>query len=105
MKELSPNLVSFVVVPNNANTVFGSLFEVKAESDEIFISGAQITDLEIIDEITATKLQASGAITTSTTSVDVGIQSANLNVTSTSTSSSTSSTTSSSSSSSGGSYY
>ena len=105
MKELSPNLVSFVVVPNNANTVFGSLFEVKAESDEIFISGAQITDLEIIDEITATKLQANGAITTSTTSVDVGIQSANLNVTSTSTSSSTSSTTSSSSSSSGGSYY
>jgi len=82
MKELSPNLVSFVVVPNNVNTVFGSLFEVKAEADELFISGVEITDIEIIDEITATKIQANGAITSSTNSLNVGIQSSNLSVTS-----------------------
>ena len=82
MKELSPDLVTFIVVPSSANKVFGSLFEIKSESDEIFVSGAKITDLEVIDEITATKIQASGLITTSTTDVNVGIQSSNLSVSS-----------------------
>jgi hypothetical protein len=83
MKQLSPDIVTFIVVPSDANRVFGSLFEVKSESDEIFVSGAKITDLEVIDEITATKIQASGLITTSTTNVNVGVQSTALNVTST----------------------
>jgi len=83
MKQLSPDIVTFIVVPSDANRVFGSLFEVKSESDEIFVSGAKITDLEVIDEITATKIQASGLITTSTTDVNVGVQSTALNVTST----------------------
>lgn len=82
MKQLSPDIVTFIVVPSDANRVFGSLFEVKSESDEIFVSGAKITDLEVIDEITATKIQASGLITTSTTDVNVGVQSTALNVTS-----------------------
>jgi len=91
LQQLSPNLVTFVVVPNSSLDVFGSLFEVKAEADEIFISGARVSDIEIIDEVTATKLQTSGNISTSTTAVNTGIQSTSLNVTSTSTS--TSSTT------------
>ena len=89
LQQLSPNLVTFVVVPNSSLDVFGSLFEVKAEADEIFISGARVSDIEIIDEVTATKLQTSGNISTSTTAVNTGIQSTSLNVTSTSTSSTT----------------
>jgi len=87
MQELTPNLVTFVVVPSNTTDVFGSLFEVKAESDEIFISGARIADIEVIDEITASKLNANGVISTSTTTVNSGVQSSTLTINNTSTSS------------------
>ena len=75
MQELSPDLVTFVVVPNQTSQSFGSLFEVKSESDEIFISGATVDDIDIIDAITASRLKASGNVVTSTNSLNVGIQS------------------------------
>ena len=59
MNNLSPELVSIVIVPKQASQTFGSLFEIKSESDEIFINAAQVSDVEIIDEITASNLQAS----------------------------------------------
>ena len=77
MQELSPDLVTFVVVPNQTTQSFGSLYEVKSESDEIFISGATVDDIDIIDAITATRLKASGNVITSTNSTNVGIQSSN----------------------------
>ena len=40
MQQLSPNIVTFVVVPKQESQNFGSLFEIKSESDEIFISQA-----------------------------------------------------------------
>jgi len=75
MQQLSPDLVTFVVVPNQTTQSFGSLYEVKSESDEIFISGATVDDIDIIDAVTATRLKASGNVITSTNSVNVGIQS------------------------------
>lgn len=76
MNRLAPDLVTFVVVPNQTNQSFGSLFEIKSEADEIFISGATVNDIEIIDEITASRLNASGkVITQSNISNDTGIQS------------------------------
>jgi hypothetical protein len=75
MQELAPDLVTFVVVPNQSTQSFGSLFEVKSESDEIFISGATVDDIDIIDAITASRLKASGNVITSTNSLNVGIQS------------------------------
>ena len=65
MNELAPDLATFVIVPKEGSKAFGSLFEVKSENDEIFISGAKVSDVEIIDAITATKLKADGNITTS----------------------------------------
>lgn len=76
MNTLSPNLVSVVIVPKQASQSFGSLFEIKSESDEIFINTAQVSDVEIIDEITATNLQASGSVITSVSGSTSGIQSA-----------------------------
>ena len=76
MNTLSPRLVSIVIVPKQASQSFGSLFEIKSESDEIFISSAQVSDVEIIDEITATNLQASGKVITSVSTNNTGIQSA-----------------------------
>jgi hypothetical protein len=76
MNSLSPRLVSVVIVPKNTERAFGSLFEIKSESDEIFISSAQVSDVQAINEITATNLRASGKIITSVSNAVTGIQSA-----------------------------
>ena len=75
MQQLAPDLVTFVVVPNQSTQSFGSLFEVKSESDEIFISGATVDDIDIIDAVTASRLKATGTVITATDSLNVGIQS------------------------------
>jgi len=99
MQQLAPTIVTFVIVPKQISQSFGSLFEIKSESDEIFISGATVSDVSIIDNVTATRLKAEGAITTSSTNTaNIGITSAS---TSTSTSTNYTTGTSSSSSSSG----
>jgi hypothetical protein len=76
INELSPKLVSILIVPRQTTQSFGSLFEIKSEPDEIFASAAKVTDIETIDQITATNLQASGNVITSvTTSITSGITS------------------------------
>lgn len=75
MNQLSPDLVTFLIVPVQEDQSFGSLFEIKSESDEIFISGATVSDIEIIDSITASRLKASGAVVTSITTTNTGITS------------------------------
>jgi hypothetical protein len=75
MKKVSPDIVSIVIVPRNASQNFGSLFEVKCEVDEIFISNAIVDDIEIITALTEERLRAGGAITTSVSSSNAGIQS------------------------------
>ena len=102
MKQMAPDVVTFVIVPEQVNQSFGSLYEIKSELDEIFISGATVNDIEIIDAVTASKLNSSGDVITNTSNTNVGITSAN-NVTTTSTPTSTSSTTTSTSTSSSGS--
>ena len=75
MQRLSPNIVTFVIVPKQEGQTFGSLFEIKSEADEIFISGSTVADVQIIDSLTASRLKASGAITTTATTLNTGIQS------------------------------
>ena len=75
MNSLTPDLVSIVIVPKQTDQVFGSLFQIKSEPDEIFISGATVSDIEIIDEITASKLQSSGNVISSVDTSVVGVQS------------------------------
>ena len=100
MQQLAPTIVTFVIVPKQLSQSFGSLFEIKSESDEIFISGATVADVAIIDNVTATRLKAEGAITTASTATgNIGITSASTS-TSTGTTTSTNYTTGTSSSSS-----
>jgi hypothetical protein len=54
MNLLTPDITNFVIVPTVNN--FGSLYEVSCQSNEIFISGAQSIDIEVIDSITAVQL-------------------------------------------------
>lgn len=83
ISELTPDLVTFVITPVQGNQSFGSLYEIKSESDEIFISGATVADIEIIDEITAARLNASGNVVTENSVPNAGIQSENYTMTST----------------------
>jgi len=73
MNTMTPKLVSIVIVPRQGSQSFGSLFEIKSELDEIFISAASVRDVEIIDELTATELQASGNVITSVMTATSGI--------------------------------
>lgn len=62
MNRLAPNIVNFVIVPAQSDLNFGSLYEIRAEKDQIFINGATIDNIEIISAITASKIKSSGAI-------------------------------------------
>ena len=96
MNTLAPDLSTFVIVPNAGSQTFGSLYEIRSENDEIFISGAKVTDVQIIDAITASNLKSSGSIVTST-STETGL-SGTLTLGSSSSSTSTSTSTSGSTS-------
>jgi len=62
MNKTTPYLVNIVIVPRQPDLHFGSLFEIKAESDQIFINGATTDDIEVITAITASNISADGAI-------------------------------------------
>ena len=75
MSTMMPDISSIVIVPKQATQSFGSLFEIKSESDEIFISTAQVKDVEIVSENTASVLQASGKVVNSVPPTRSGITS------------------------------
>jgi len=58
MTQLSPDISSFVIVPRLGGLGFGSLFEIKSASDQLFVSGATVDDIEIISGITATAIKS-----------------------------------------------
>jgi hypothetical protein len=65
MNQTSPYLVNFVIVPRQTNLSFGSLFEIRSESDQLFINGATTDDIEIISGITSSVISASGNLASS----------------------------------------
>lgn len=68
MSRLTPNIVNFLIVPKDGNLNFGSLFEIRAEKDQIFINGATVADIEIISGVTASIIKSAGAISTTSSS-------------------------------------
>ena len=58
ISQLAPNIVNFVIVPTQANLNFGSLFEITANSDRLFISSATVDNVEIISGITTSNVKA-----------------------------------------------
>ena len=79
MNNLTPDIVNIVIVPRSDNQGFGSLYEIRSESDEIFISSATVEDVEIIDALTASQLKASGTVVSSSVTPNAGVQSSTLN--------------------------
>lgn len=56
-RQLAGIISSVVLVPTQVGSKFGQLFQVPAESDELFISGATVNDVEIINAITQTNIR------------------------------------------------
>lgn len=55
-QQLATIVGSVVITPLNAQAKFGDLFEIPCASDEIFISGARVTDVQIVPALTETTL-------------------------------------------------
>ena len=51
-QQIGNSIGSIVIVPKKANGVFGDLFQVKADSDELFLSTASIDDIDVVDKLT-----------------------------------------------------
>jgi hypothetical protein len=79
MNRVAPNISNIIIVPKDPSLSFGSLYEIKSNSDEIFISSATVNDIEIISEITASRIRANGTVTT-TLNNNTGIQSSNYGI-------------------------
>jgi hypothetical protein len=65
MQKLAPNITSFVIVPRQGNVGFGNLYEITSASDQLFISGATVNDIDIVSALTPTILKALTGTTTS----------------------------------------
>jgi hypothetical protein len=81
IQKLAPDISSLVLVPRQEVQSFGSLYEIKSENDEIFISSATVEDVEIIDAITASRLKATGIVITSDEVLNTGVQSSDTTTT------------------------
>jgi len=79
MKQVAPDVASIVLVPNSETQVFGSLYEIVCENDEIFVNAATVANVEVIDSITAARLKATGNVITSDEVLNTGIQSSTTN--------------------------
>ena len=51
-------LSSIVLVPLTSTGVFGDLFEISCDSDEIFLSCAEVTDIQIVTSLTHSELRS-----------------------------------------------
>ena len=63
MNLLTPDITNFIIVPKINN--FGGLYEINCQGNEIFISGATVNNISIIDAVTATQLNIKTIITNS----------------------------------------
>jgi len=67
VNQLSPDISNFVIVPRQSGLNFGSLFEIKSATDQIFINGATVDDIEIISGITSSTIKSVSSTTVVTT--------------------------------------
>lgn len=67
INEVSPDISNIVIVPRQADLVFGSLFEIQSNPDEIFISSATVNDIKIVPYISASELRVPASVFVNTT--------------------------------------
>lgn len=57
LNSVSPDVTNIAIIPKQTTQIFGNLFEIQSRSDEIFISGATVDDIEIVNSINAAEVQ------------------------------------------------
>ena len=62
MNDLTPNITNIVIVPKE--NPFGNLYEISCLSNEIFISGTTVNEIEVITSLTAAQLNTTATIST-----------------------------------------
>lgn len=60
-QEMKQDIASVVIVPTTSTQSFGDLFQITCNPNEIFVSGATVNDVELIDSVTASQLRSSAA--------------------------------------------
>jgi len=58
MNQLTPDITNFIIVPIQSNAYFGSLFEISCPSDQIFISTATVSNIQVITSITSGNIKS-----------------------------------------------
>ena len=58
--ELASQISSVVIVPKDSESRFGNLFQIKADSNELFFSTAAVSDVEIVTSLTGANLRYGG---------------------------------------------
>jgi len=56
-QQLGSNIGSIVILPKNTDGTFGDLFQVKAEPNELFLSTATVSDIEVVEKISSQTLR------------------------------------------------
>lgn len=56
LSSLAPDISNIVIVPKQSSQKFGELFEIQSGIDEIFVSGATVDDIEIVEFISMSEL-------------------------------------------------
>ena len=75
MNKMTPRISNLVIVPKREDLAFGSLYEIRSNSDEVFANACTVDDIEIITEITANKIKSVGPVLTSVIENQTGISS------------------------------
>jgi len=55
-QQLNGLIGSIVLIPKSGNAKFGDMFSVKPESNELFLSTAKVTDIELVSKLTRTTI-------------------------------------------------
>lgn len=56
-QQLATVISSFVIVPLNEESKFGELFQVRSASNEVFISAAQVSDIQIVESLNSNTIR------------------------------------------------
>ena len=56
MKELAPDISNFIIVPQYSELKFGSLFEIPANNNQLFLSSATVSNVELVSHINSAQV-------------------------------------------------
>jgi len=61
VQSTAPDISNMIILPRQTTQVFGSLFEIQSNPNEIFINGATVDDVSVVSAINAAEVRANPA--------------------------------------------